>query len=246
MTQAKKANSRPALFFRRFIFSFILSFLSMSPSLLPAMAQSWSQNPSWSQGDAIAQNGQRAPQTQERARPVGPFGPESNNISLDIGQVILFGDLSENYLQDIGFQMTYTYGVSDIFGFQSSLGYSSHSEGDLSILSALTGIRMNLSWYDRIVPYGNMGMGFYRPRFGGREVRGAERSGGSSNNAIAPVLFGIHLGGGADLEISQELYFGAALTLHNIFSTYRTRPDGELREVGGTYATLYFRMGYTF
>jgi len=64
----------------------------------------------------------------EKRKDFTPFSPESNNLSLDIGQIFLMGDLAS--LDDaLGIQTTYTYGVSRIFAFESSLGYSNHSNG---------------------------------------------------------------------------------------------------------------------
>jgi hypothetical protein len=59
------------------------------------------------------------------------------------------------------------------------------------------------------------------------------------------VLFGVHLGPGVDLELTKQLFFGAALTFHDMFGTTRMTQAGE-KEVGGTYTSFFLRAGVTF
>ena len=53
---------------------------------------------------------------------VAPYSPGSNNIALDLGQVFLMGNLGDQYSGPFGGQLHYTYGVSDLFGFDGELG----------------------------------------------------------------------------------------------------------------------------
>ena len=169
----------------------------------------------------------------EKRKDFTPFSPESNNLSLDIGQIFLMGDLAS--LDDaLGIQTTYTYGVSRIFAFESSLGYSNHSNGKYSMLNLLGGMRLNLSNYDKVIPYLNGGLGFYRPS---RQI--------SNVGSTSATLFGVHVGGGADLIISQEMYFGASLNYHNLFSGNRTTATGPI-DLGGSYINFMARVGYSF
>jgi hypothetical protein len=169
---------------------------------------------------------------------VSPYSPGSNNLALDVGQVFLMGGMGGNYSDAIGTQLHYTYGVSDLFGFDSSLGYSSHSDGGLSMTTLLTGVRMNLAWYDKIVPYMIGGLGFYRPSYT-QTISGQSES-------LSPVLFGVHLGIGGDLELTKQLFFGAALTLHEAFGSQQALPDGTPIEAGGMYMSFLLHAGVTF
>jgi hypothetical protein len=166
---------------------------------------------------------------------LAPFAPGSSNLAVDLGQVFLMGDLGEKYNDSLGAQVHYTYGVSDIFGFDSSLGYSNHSDGKFSMTTALAGLRTNLTWYDKVIPYVVFGLGFYRPSYRVSETA-----------TISPTAFGVHLGPGISLEMTKQLFFGASLTFHDIFGTTTTTPDGKLWDVGGTYTSFFLNVGVTF
>jgi hypothetical protein len=175
--------------------------------------------------------------------PSSPFAPGSNNLSLDVGQVFLMGDLATQYNDDIGAQLHYTYGVSNLFGFDASLGYSRHSEGQFSMTTLLTGLRTNLAWYDKVVPYLVFGLGFYRPSY---QMLLSDGSGGGTNSSVAPILFGVHLGPGIDLALSEQIFFGASLTFHDVFGSNRSIGNNRTLDVGGTYTTFLLRAGVTF
>jgi hypothetical protein len=167
-----------------------------------------------------------------------PYAPGTNNLALDVGQVFLMGNMGNNYSDAIGTQLHYTYGVSDLFGFDSSVGYSSHSDGQFSMATALMGLRTNLSYYDRVVPYSIFGLGFYKPSYTYQTSTGQD--------SLSPILFGVHLGFGVDLLISHRIFFGSALTFHDIFGgDDRQTPAGPIA-VGGTFTSFLVHLGYTF
>jgi hypothetical protein len=226
--QEAKGGSRVILLGTLFAFCLVPS----------AFAGSWSQ-PSWVPKDPppLASSNSRKKDLvgQEPAVNISPFAPGSNNLALDLGQVFLMGDLGSNYENSIGSQLHYTYGVSDIFGFDSSIGYSDHSNGKFSMLSVLTGLRTNLSWYDRVIPYITLGLGFYKPSY---QL--------TPTSSLSPILFGIHLGPGVDLELSKQLFFGASITFHDIFGATKITPQGNLFDVGGTYTAFFVHIGVTF
>lgn len=208
-------------------------------------ATSWNNQPTWAQG----QSNDPAPTTNHRSYPakesyaksnVSPFSPGSNNVSLDVGQVFLMGDLSDTYTNAIGTQIHYTYGVSDVFGFDSSFGYSSHSSqtnptGNFSVTSLLAGMRSNLTWYDKVIPHFILGLGFYKPTM---EV--------SPTQSVSPVMFGLHMGPGIDLELTKQVFFGASLTFHDMFGATATKPGGGTVDVTGSYTSFFLRAGVTF
>lgn len=200
-------------------------------------ANSWSSSPSWSSGssDSGQTSTARRPSYKSSSQNISPFAPESNNLSIDVGQVFLMGDLSRDYSNSIGSQLHYTYGVSDIFGFDSSFGYSDHSDGQFSMTTLLAGLRINLSWYDKVTPYLVFGMGFYRPSY---------RL--SPKESLSPVMFGVHVGPGVNLEITKQIFFTASLTFHDAFGTTVTSSNGTYRDVGGTFTSFLIGAGVTF
>ena len=191
---------------------------------------------------------------------LSPFSPGSHNISLDLGQVFLVGDLTK-FQNTLGTQLHYNYGVSDLFSFDSSLGYSQHSSGQFSLFTLLSGVRMNLSWFDKIIPYGIFGLGFYLPSYLDTTATptrtsstGPSNGSGSSSSSpdlstlpsVSALLFGVHLGAGVDLSLSRNVFFGASLLFHQMFGTTQTMANGTLMNVGGAYATFFLHAGATF
>lgn len=209
---------------------------------------SWSREPSWASSSQPAAAARKATLSRDDRYPVSPFSPGSQNIALDVGQVFLMGDLSSQYSDNIGSRLHYTYGVSEIFAFDASVGYSEHSDGKFSMATLLTGLRTNLSWYDRVIPYVTFGLGFYKPSYNEYTTTTGNSSAklsAASGTSISPLLFGIHLGPGIDLEITDQLFFGAALTFHDVFGTQKNTPIGPL-DVGGTFTSFLIHAGVTF
>ena len=217
-----------------------LGFFTLAVSLTilsgtSARAAGWASNPEWA-NEAPGTPANRRPRSESsyRRNDVTPFSPGSNNVALELGQVFLMGDLGNNYEDALGMQLRYTYGVSDMFGFDTSLGHSSHSEGKYSQTTLVTGLRMNLSYYDKVIPHAIFGLGFYKPSM---DI--------TPTSSISPVLFGVHLGTGVDLQISKEMFFGANLTFHDVFGTTKMTAIGPV-DVGGTYTAFLVHAGYTF
>ncbi len=206
-----------------------------------ATTSSWSR-PSWaavepasgSKGVTTA----RKPSVRQSRYNLAPFAPESHNVALAVGQVFLMGDLGSRFDDNLGFQIDYTYGVSEIFGFAASLGRSGHDRAlqktGYSQWNLQTGLRTNLTWFDKAVPYAKVGFGFYRPSMGVTD-----------ESTVSSLLFGFHLGGGIDLQLSNEFFFGAGLTFHDIFGTTEQSANGPI-ELGGSYATFLVHAGMAF
>jgi opacity protein-like surface antigen len=171
-----------------------------------------------------------------------PFSPATHNIGLDLGQVFLMGDLTR-FSDSIGVRVHYTYGVSNLVGFDAMLGYSEHSDGDLSLVSLLSGLRFNIPWYDRVLPYALVGLGFYRPSYRDHFSQGAPVT---SSTRIHPLLFGLHFGGGFELLVNQNVFFGVGLTIQNMFSVTETYSNNESFSAGGIYGSLLLNAGFTF
>ena len=167
--------------------------------------------------------------------PRAPFAPGTHNLSLGVGQVFLFGGLGNTYENAIGPEIHYSYGVSDLFAFESNFGQHSHSNGGLSIWNLAAGLRTNLMYFDQLVPYANIDLGFYHPSF-------TYPSGGSAST----TLFGLQLGGGIDLLISSNVFFGAALTYNDMFDSTKKDSNGVSQSLGGSYLSFMIHAGVTF
>jgi len=207
-------------------------------------ASSWGKSPSsWRQQETASPNQYNTPsnyqyydQRLSRQRDIAPFAPGSHNLSIDVGQVFLMGDLGESYSDNLGFRMHYTYSASDLFAFDTSAGYSSHNQSpkSLSMVSLLAGLRLNLAWYDRVIPFAVFGLGFYRPSYSFED-----------GTSVASTLFGVHLGPGVNLLLTDKVFFGSTLTFHDIFSSVKTTANRTL-EMGGTYTSFLLHAGMTF
>jgi hypothetical protein len=125
--------------------------------------------------------------------------------------------------------------VSEIFGFDSSFGYSGHSDGKLSLSTLLTGLRTNLTWYDKVVPYAVVGLGFYKPSIQIDEL-----------SSVSPIVFGLHMGPGVNLQLTNQLYFGASLTFHDMFGSNEVLPNGKVISVDGTFTSFLLNAGVSF
>jgi len=222
--------------------TFAAILFAMSASITTQAATSsqsqWSSSNSWpisrpsSDDDTTNTSTRRVKRS--RSNDLTPFAPGTHNVSLELGQAFLMGDLGDKYNDSIRYQMHYTYGVSDIFGFDSALGYSDHSDGKFSMTSLTTGLRTNLTWYDKIIPYASVGLGFYRPNM---QI--------TPTNSISAVLFGIHAGPGVSLLLTKDLFFGASLTFHDVFGTTKQTSAGNVA-LGGTYTDFLIHAGMTF
>lgn len=221
----------------------LLCLTLLAPASHAEDVQRWNKNPGWAQESEPAPDRETErprKQSTERSSRYTPFSPGSNNLSVDVGQIFLFGDLGDQYTDAIGFQLHNVHAVSDMFGLDTSLGLSNHpsaaSTTDFSMTSLKFGLRTNLAWYDKAIPFVNFGLGFFRPSY--------EQADGQT---LAPLLFGLHLGAGVNLEVTRSLFFGASLTFHNMFGTKKRNPSTNvLQEVGGSYASFLVSAGVSF
>ena len=178
-------------------------------------------------------------QMERRNLATSPFSPESQNVALGVGQIFLMGDTASKFENALGYQLDYTYGVSRIFGFTSSLGFSSHDQegaqvgvkNSYSQVNLQTGLRANLNSFDQVVPYAKAGLGFYRAS---QSITPAE--------SVSALMFGIHIGAGLDLHLSNRAFFGADLTLHDVFGSTERATSG-LIDLGGSHTSFTAHVG---
>ena len=173
--------------------------------------------------------------TNDDSPPVTPFSPGSQNLSLGVGQVFLLGDLGNVYDSALGPEVHYDYGVSDMFAFESNFGYHSHTNGELSVWNLNAGVRANLMYFDQLIPYVTVGLGFYHPSFT------------LANNAtVSSLLFGMQLGAGIDLMMTKQLFFGTSLTYNDMFDSSKKDSNGNNQSLGGSFISFMIHLGITF
>jgi hypothetical protein len=179
----------------------------------------------------------KAEKVQEAEPPASPFAPGSQNLYLGVGQEFLLGSLGNNYDNSIGTELHYDYGVSDLFAFDSNFGYQSHSRNNtgVNIWNLAAGLRTNLAYFDQLVPYADVDLGFYHPSF-------SYASGGSAST----LLFGMQLGLGIDLLLSKRMFFGAAFTYNDMFNSTKNDSNGNVQSLGGAYVSFMIHVGTTF
>ena len=165
-----------------------------------------------------------------------PLAPGTHNFSLGVGQIFLLGKIGNTYGNAIGEELHYTYGVSELLDFETNVGYSSHSSGTFTMWHLAADVRTNLAYYDQLVPFFTAGLGFYDPSY----------ILPTTNATVSSVLFGMQLGTGIDLLVSRQVFFGARLTYHNIFSSSKLTSAGNYYDLGGSYVSFLLHIGYTF
>lgn len=176
-----------------------------------------------------------APASKNYVSDLSPLAPGTHNLSIGVGQIFLMGELSNSFENSLGTQIHYTYGVSDMFSFESDFGYSSHSNGKFSLLNLDAALRSNLVYFDQLVPFASVGLGFYHP------------SATLANNAtLSALLFGLQLGGGVDLILSKKIFFGTRLSYHNMFNSSKLASDNSPHIVGGSFVSFMIHAGVTF
>jgi len=176
--------------------------------------------------------------TKKYNQDLSPLAPGTHNLSIGVGQIFLMGNLSNSFDNALGTQVHYTYGVSDMFSFESDFGYSSHtniSNGNFSLVNLDTSLRTNLVYFDQLVPFASVGFGFYHP------------SEALLNNvSLSALLFGLEIGGGVDLLLSKKIFFGTRMSYHNMFDSIKTASNGVPMPVGGSFLSFMIHAGVSF
>lgn len=166
--------------------------------------------------------------------PSAVAAPGDHSAGLKVGQVWPSGEIGKSVEGSVAPGIFYEYGASDVFSVYAEGVRSSHTDGLLKVLSTTAGIKANLFYIDKLAPYALLGAGLYfvRQRFGAEEAR--------------KTNFGLHLGVGADLDISDRFFAGFAFDLHNLFASTATLPSGSRREISGRWTGFFLKGGLRF
>ena len=156
---------------------------------------------------------------------------------LMVGQVWPSGEIGKDVDAAVGPGIFYEYGASDVFSLYAEAVKSSHSEGNLKVTSTSLGMKANLVYLDKLAPYAMLGAGLYFVN---------KRVGPVSQFLAKKTLFGLHLGLGAELDLSQRFFLGLELDIHNLFTGSATVPGYGKTEISGRWTGFFLRGGVRF
>jgi hypothetical protein len=189
------------------------------------------------------------PPVQERAQPVDPpptaiiAGPRIPNglhkhsVGIGIGQTSLFGDFEELGENKITFDLLYSYSASHSFDLFIDAHHAKYSfkEQWLQTTGLAIGIKAKAYQFDSFSPYGIFGFGFYSPK--------AKRLINSVLvESSTKLIFGWHIGAGAELKLNNHFSVGVQLQYHNPFDIKQEIGT----EISGTYSKMLITGMYTF
>lgn len=162
--------------------------------------------------------------------------PMMHSAGLQFGQVWAAGNIGEGISSTTAPGLFYEYRASDIFALKVDLKRSSHDD-QLSIFSSTAGIRANLVYYDKLVPYAAFGVGLYFVN---------QKFSPISEEELSTTHFGVNLTLGSDLDLNDKVFVGLALTLHQLFGDTATLPNDTEAEVSGRWSSFLLRAGMRF
>jgi opacity protein-like surface antigen len=161
---------------------------------------------------------------------------DPHSVGFLIGEAWPSGQIGGNIDGAVAPGLFYEYAASDVFSLYASGMKSNHDDGQLKLLSTDLGFRANLVYYDKLTPFVDFGMGLY---FVNKIV-------GVANETASKTLFGMNLGLGADLDLSNRFFVGMMLSIHQMFSGATTLPVNGRTELSGRYAGFFLRGGVRF
>ncbi|MGE3260184.1 MAG: outer membrane beta-barrel protein [Bacteriovoracia bacterium] len=156
---------------------------------------------------------------------------------LIVGQVWTSGEIGKDVDGAVAPGIFYEYGASDIFSLYVSAVTSKHNDDKLKLTSTNLGMKANLFFLDKLSPYALVGAGLY---FVKRQV-------GPPNLEIAKkTVFGLNLGLGAELDLSQRFFVALEFDIHNLFSGNVTLPAHGRTEISGRWTGFFLKGGVRF
>lgn len=164
-------------------------------------------------------------------------GLQSHSIGIGLGQTFLLGDFGDNGEDKIAADLLYAYKASHSFDFYANFHTSAHKlrETKSTITGLALGIRGRAYQFDAFAPFIVAGLGFYQPkvkRYVDTTLLESEEK----------ITFGVHVGGGADLQLSRRVSVGVMGHYHNPFDVQQDiGPDVE-----GAYFKLLLTAMYHF
>lgn|GEM_PF-3973722 len=160
----------------------------------------------------------------------------THSAGLMVGQVWPSGDIGNGLDGNVAPGLFYEYAASEVFSLYSQIIPSSHNEGVLKLTATSVGMKAHLVYYDKLAPYVMVGAGLY---FADREV-------GVARERAKKTVFGIHLGLGAELDLSEMFFIGLQFDIHSLFAGTVNLPVNGKTEISGRTAGFFLRGGVRF
>lgn len=159
-----------------------------------------------------------------------------HGAGLMVGQVWPSGDIGNGLDGNVAPGIFYEYGASDVFSLYAQVVPSSHNDGVLKMTATSVGMKANIVYYDKLAPYVMVGAGLY---FVDREV-------GAARERAKKAVFGVHLGAGAELDLSEMYFIGLQFDIHSLFAGSTQLPINGKTEISGRTAGFFLRGGIRF
>ncbi len=161
---------------------------------------------------------------------------EGHSVGLIVGQVWPAGEIGKNVDGTVAPGLSYEYAASDVFSVYASGIHSSHNDGALKMLSTNVGIKAHLVYFDKLAPYALVGAGLY---FVKKQIATTRETAKKTN-------FGLHLGLGAELDLSELFFIGLEFDIHNLFAGTVQLPVNGRTEISGRWTGFFLRGGVRF
>lgn len=153
----------------------------------------------------------------------------THSIGIGLGQTFLTGDFNDNGEDKITADLYYAFKASHSFDFLANFHTSEHKFQDTSatITGLALGIRGRAYQFDAFAPYAIAGLGFYQPQV-------KRRVDNVLLESEEKIIFGAHLGAGADLQLNEKVSAGIVAHYHNPFDVKQ--------DVGPEVEGSYFKL----
>lgn len=159
-----------------------------------------------------------------------------HTAGLMVGQVWPAGEIGKDVDGTVAPGVWYEFEASDVFSLYAQALFANHNDGALKTTSTNLGMKAHLVYYDKLAPYVLVGAGLY-----------------FVNRAVAPppetaskTVFGLHLGFGADLDLSDRFLVGLQFDIHSLFAGTAQTPSTKRVEISGRETGFFLRGGVRF
>ena len=163
-------------------------------------------------------------------------GDNPNAVGLMVGQVWPAGEIGRDVDGAVAPGVFYEYEASDVFSVYAQGVFANHNDGVLKTTSTNLGMKAHLVYYDKLAPYVLVGAGLY-----------------FVNKATAPppeiaskTVFGLHLGLGAELDVSDRFFLGLQFDVHSLFAGTAITSSTKRVEISGRQTGFFLRGGVRF
>ncbi len=168
--------------------------------------------------------------------PLAQAEPGDHAAGLMVGQTWPSGEIGQDVDGNVAPGIFYEYTASDVFSLYASAVNSSHSDGHLKLFSTNVGMKAQLFYLDKLSPYALVGAGLY---FVKKRIT-------RTNEVADKTNFGLHLGLGADLDLSDRFFIGLQFDIHNLFTGTVSLPANGRTEISGRWTGFFLKGGVRF